>query len=161
MTPEQYNQSVSLYSDSLYRFALKTLRHIPDAEDVVQQCYEVLWLKINDVTPEKAKAFLFQVGYNKSMDILRKVKRMVFVDTLPNEPIAQHTTDKHTKQMIEKALNTLPQIQKTLILLKDYEGYNYNEMAQITNLSEEQVKVYLYRGRMAIKKFVVQLENII
>ena len=65
------------------------------------------------------------------------------------------------QQILHKALDTLPEIQKTLILLRDYEGYNYEEMGKITGLSESQVKVYIYRGRVALKEYIGKLEHVL
>jgi RNA polymerase sigma-70 factor (ECF subfamily) len=48
-----------------------------------------------------------------------------------------------------------------LVLLKDYEGYSYEEIGQITNLSESQVKVYLHRARVQLKEYLVKVENVI
>jgi RNA polymerase sigma-70 factor (ECF subfamily) len=61
--------------------------------------------------------------------------------------------------LLNKALETLPDIQKQLVLLKDYEGYSYTEIGQITGLNESQVKVYLFRARMSLKKTLVSIEQ--
>jgi len=52
-------------------------------------------------------------------------------------------------------------LQKSLILLKDYEGYSYEEIGKITSLNASQVKVYLHRARLQLKEIVGKLENII
>jgi RNA polymerase sigma-70 factor (ECF subfamily) len=73
----------------------------------------------------------------------------------------------HTKQytglseMLEEAINKLPYDQRSVILLRDYEGYSYNEIAEITGLNESQVKVYIYRGRMFLKKYIGSIEAVI
>ncbi len=59
------------------------------------------------------------------------------------------------------ALQQLTTLQKSLVLLKDYEGYSYEEIGKITGLNESQVKVYLHRARLQIKTFIGKLENII
>ena len=56
---------------------------------------------------------------------------------------------------IEKMLLTLPEMQRTLLLLRDLEGYSYREMADITGLSQQQVMTYLYRARVRARKFFV------
>jgi RNA polymerase sigma-70 factor (ECF subfamily) len=63
------------------------------------------------------------------------------------------------KQTILKAINELNPTQKSLILLKDYEGYNYQEIGEIMNLSESQVKVYLHRARLILKDKLIHLQK--
>jgi RNA polymerase sigma factor (sigma-70 family) len=55
----------------------------------------------------------------------------------------------------------LPDMQKTVLLLRDYEGYDYAEIGKITNLSESQVKVYIFRARKEMKKYLVSIDLII
>jgi RNA polymerase sigma-70 factor (ECF subfamily) len=56
------------------------------------------------------------------------------------------------KEVIEKSLAMLPPVQKSIVLLRDLEGYNYKEIGDMLELSEAQVKVYLFRARNKIKK---------
>ena len=55
----------------------------------------------------------------------------------------------------------LPEIQKTVVLLRDYEGYNYSEIAEITDLSESQVKVYIFRARKTLQSYLKDLELVL
>jgi RNA polymerase sigma-70 factor (ECF subfamily) len=73
-------------------------------------------------------------------------------------------SDKPVHQLrrtLENALARLNETQRSLVLLKDYEGYSYSEIGQITGLNESQVKVYLHRARIQLKNYLVSLENII
>ena len=65
------------------------------------------------------------------------------------------------KKNLQDALNTLNETQKSLVLLKDYEGYSYEEIGQITGLNESQVKVYLHRARLNLRNYLVKPENVI
>ena len=62
---------------------------------------------------------------------------------------------------MNEALNKLNETQKSLVLLKDYEGYNYQEIGKITGLNESQVKVYLHRARLQLREYLVKPENVI
>jgi RNA polymerase sigma factor (sigma-70 family) len=62
---------------------------------------------------------------------------------------------------LHEALNTLPEIQKSVILMRDYEGYNYDEIAEMTKLSLSQVKVYIFRGRQKLKQYLGSIEMVI
>jgi RNA polymerase sigma-70 factor (ECF subfamily) len=57
-------------------------------------------------------------------------------------------------------LNRLNETQKSLVMLKDYEGYNYEEIGQIMDLTESQVKVYLHRARLALRNYIGSPENV-
>ena len=65
------------------------------------------------------------------------------------------------KKILNEALNRLNETQRSLVMLKDYEGYNYEEIGQITGLNESQVKVYLHRARLQLRDYIVKPENII
>jgi RNA polymerase sigma-70 factor (ECF subfamily) len=68
---------------------------------------------------------------------------------------------KGLNEILEQALKRLPEIQRSVILLRDYEGYSYQEIGEITGLNESQVKVYIYRGRLALKKFIGSMEAVL
>ena len=65
------------------------------------------------------------------------------------------------QEVLHNALATLPEVQRNVILLRDYEGYSYQEIGKITGLSESQVKVYIFRGRTALKKQLKNIDNLI
>ncbi len=65
------------------------------------------------------------------------------------------------KEIVNKAMEKLTEIQKTVIMLRDYEGYDYAEIGKITGLNESQVKVYIFRARQTLKNYLVKLDHII
>jgi RNA polymerase sigma-70 factor (ECF subfamily) len=65
------------------------------------------------------------------------------------------------REILDDALDKLNEVQRSLILLRDYEGYSYHEISEITGLNESQVKVYIYRGRMFLKNYIVSPEHVI
>jgi RNA polymerase sigma-70 factor (ECF subfamily) len=64
-------------------------------------------------------------------------------------------------EILHQALDRLPEIQKTVVLLRDYEGYNYDEIGEITGLSESQVKVYIFRARTALKEYLISMDFVL
>jgi RNA polymerase sigma-70 factor (ECF subfamily) len=62
---------------------------------------------------------------------------------------------------LEEALGRLGETQRSLVMLKDYEGYSYEEIGEITGLNSSQVKVYLHRARLQLKEYIVRIENVI
>ena len=154
MTVAEYNHSVNEYADRLYRFVLKNLREEDIARDVVQDTYEKLWVKHEQVSYSKVRSYLFTAAYHTLIDYTRKKKNLVEIEQLSHmesEGIKGHFDLKST---LNRVLDQLPEIQRTVILLRDYEGYNYEEIGEITGLSESQVKVYIYRGRLALRKLI-------
>ena len=64
------------------------------------------------------------------------------------------------KKILMEALNKLNETQRSLVMLKDYEGYSYEEIGSIMSLNESQVKVYLHRARLILKNYLVSKENV-
>ena len=161
MSTQEYNECVKQYSHRVYRFILKNMSDADDAKDVVQNAYEILWRHVNEVDFEKSRSYLFTVAYHQMIDMLRKQKRNVQVEE-HHEKIESGTKSfTGAKQVIESALKRLPEIQQTVVLLRDYEGYDYGEIGRITGLTEAQVKVYIFRARQALKNYIVKLEKVI
>lgn len=161
MTEKEYNDCVNLYADGVYRFIVKNLRHEEDARDVVQTAFEKLWRSRAEVETAKSKSYLFTVAYNAMIDHLRKVKRVHLKEEFNEETRVQHRQAHNAKEVLERALARLSETQRSLVMLKDYEGYSYEEIGRITALSESQVKVYLHRARLQLKEYLVKVENVI
>lgn len=161
MELKDYNASVHQWADPLFRFACKCTGNEEDARDVVQTSFEVLWQKRSEVMAEKAKAFLFQVAYRNSVDIYRKRGRVQYKDVITEDRGSVTPNNPDLKRVLERALTQLDEQSRALVLLKDYEGYSYEEIARITELSDAQVKVYLHRARKVLKNYLVSVENII
>ncbi|WP_462221371.1 RNA polymerase sigma factor [Ferruginibacter sp.] len=161
MTEREYNECVNLYADNVYRFILKNLRHEEDARDVVQGAFEKMWVSRKTVDNERCKSFLFTVAYHQMIDHIRKNKRISLREEF-NEN-ARGTVDPKldTKRILNEALSKLSDLQRSLVMLKDYEGYSYEEIGKITELNESQVKVYLHRARLQLREYIVRVENVI
>ena len=161
MTDKEYNDCVRLHADGVYRFIVKNLRHEEDARDVVQTAYEKLWRNRADVESEKSKSYLFTIAYNCMIDHIRKVKRIYLQEEFNPDVKVVHKPAHNAKAVIEAALSRLSDTQRSLVMLKDYEGYSYEEIGKITGLNSSQVKVYLHRARLQLKEYLVKIENVI
>ena len=161
MTELEYNECVTTYADNVYRFILKNLRHEEDARDVVQTAFEKMWRNREDVDASKSKSYLFTVAYHQMIDHIRKVKRIQLKEEFNDTTKVQDKPMHNLKKVLEEALDRLSETQRSLVLLKDYEGYSYEEIGKITGLNESQVKVYLHRARTQLKNYLVRLENVI
>jgi RNA polymerase sigma-70 factor (ECF subfamily) len=160
MTEREYNHCVNLYADNVYRFIVKNLRNEEDARDVVQSAFEKLWINRDTVDNERCKSYLFTIAHNQMIDHIRKIRRVSLREDL-HELGGAEKPKMDTKRVLAEALQTLNETQRSLVMLKDYEGYSYGEIGQIMKLNESQVKVYLHRARLQLREYIVRVENVI
>lgn len=161
MTVKEYNASVNLYSDRLYRFVLKNIKDVQKAEDIVQDSYEKLWKNLENVNAEKVKSYLFTTAYHTMIDRIRKEKRSSFTEDLNLNEESHENNYSDLNEILKEAVDRLPEVQRMVLLLRDYEGYSYKEIGELAHLSEAQVKVYIYRARVFLKKYIGNLEAVI
>ncbi len=160
MTVREYNLAVDNYSDGIYRFALKNIRDTEKARDIVQDTFEKLWLKVADVSANKVKSYLFSTAYHTMIDVIRKENRHVSVADIKTEELGNDGQYSDLHEILDKAVSYLPDDQRSVLLLRDYEGYSYDEISKITGLSGSQVKVYIYRARVFLKNYIGSPENV-
>ncbi|MBN1949655.1 MAG: RNA polymerase sigma factor [Bacteroidales bacterium] len=161
MTVAEYNHAVNEYADRIFRFVVKNIRNESTAQDIIQDTYEKLWLKHEGINFSKVRSYLFTTAYHTMIDQTRRDRKTLDIEEA--HPKASHPQDEpfDLKANLNRALDQIPEIQRNVILLRDYEGYSYDEIADITNLSESQVKVYIYRGRIALRKLIGSPEVLI
>lgn len=155
----EYNTCVNKFSDNIYRFLLKNVKSEDKAKDLVQDTFLKLWLKVKDIDFEKAKSFLFTTAYRLMIDLIRREKKQGDFNDI-DEPY-HHEQYSDVSELLQEALGKLPETQRSVVLLRDYEGYSYKEIGEITDLSEAQVKVYIYRARKSLKKWFNSLEKVV
>jgi len=161
MTVEDFNQCVDIHADSLYRFILKNVKDADKAKDIVQDTYEKLWLKVSDVSSTNAKSYMFTTAYRTMIDLFRSDGKK---ERLEDSHLYSHSHTRSysdLKEVLNEALGKLPEIQRSVIMLRDYEGYNYDEIGKITGLNESQVKVYIFRARKFLKSYIGSMEAVI
>jgi|SRR5690606_718089 len=162
MTVLEFNECVKMYADKVYRFIQKNLRNEEDTRDVVQGAFEKLWINREEVETPRADKYLFTIAYHLMIDHIRRNKKMIYTDELPEPKAANSISEKRTlNRILNEALQTLSETQRSLVMLKDYEGYSYEEIGTITGLNQSQVKVYLHRARLQLRAYIVKPENVI
>jgi RNA polymerase sigma-70 factor (ECF subfamily) len=95
------------------------------------------------------------------IDIIRKESRIINLELIPEQETIFDSQYSDLSEILNKALDLLPEHQKTSVMLRDYEGYSYKEIGDITGLSEAQVKINIYRGRVALKNFIGKIELVL
>ena len=141
---------------------MKFLRNSEDAQDIVQDVFEKLWINRKKVEAEKAKAWMFTTAHNAMINFVMKKQRMILPgDDLIPETAKIERSVFESSQVVDRAVSILPPVQKSIILLRDLEGYTYDEIGDILELSPSQVKVYLFRARNKIKKQLKGLTQLV
>lgn len=161
MNIADYNLAVDDWADALYRYLLKNLGNTMSAQDIVQDCYEKLWIHRELVDPQKVKSWLFTTAHHTMIDGIRKWRKETVVETSKLPENSTHHGYSDLQEILQMAVDQLPEIQKSVLLLRDYEGYSYREIGDITGLSEAQVKVYIYRSRLFMKNYIGTLDAVI
>lgn len=159
MTKDDFIFCARQFTPNLLRFCKRVAGNAIGAEDIVQECFEVLWKNKEKVEMKSAKSYLFSIAHKKIIDSYRTDSRLENFDLSNHELlISQDETD--TRQLIELAISQIPALFKELLTLRDLECYSYKEIEEITRLTETQVKVYLFRARKAIKEKILELETV-
>ena len=158
--------------DKLFRLAFRITLNQQDAEDVVQETLIKIWNRHDQWDEiESLEAWALTIARNMALDVLRKQDnhRTVSLD----EPLSTNThhltpiTHTPYEQMMEKEriamvrnlMNSLPEKQRTAMQLRDFEDKSYKEIAAIMQISEDQVKINIFRARQFIKKTYDSLQD--
>lgn len=161
MTTAQYNECVDAYADGVYRFILKNIRDEEKARDVVQDSFEKMWMKVEEISHEKARSYLFTTAYHTMIDTIRRERKQTSMDEVAMNGHSYRPEYTGLKQILEEAVGRLPEMQRAVLMLRDYEGYSYQEIGEITGLNESQVKVYIYRARTFLKNYIGSMDAVI
>lgn len=154
MNTAEYNICVDQYSDFVYRFLVKSVRNSQAAQDLVQDSFEKLWIAHKELDAVKAKSYLFSCAHNAMIDYVRRDRWTSDLEqsiNIPQNAFSQYTD---VQEILQQALQTMKPEQRSVILLRDLQGYQYQEIADITGLSLAQVKVYIFRGRVFLKQYL-------
>ena len=158
----QFNRCVEQYADRLFRFAFSSLRNREQAKDVVQESFARVWEKRKTVDFEKAKSYLFTTAHHAMVDEVRHRQRFASMEEpLSDDAKTVQNPYPDVNDILHRALAALPETQRNALLLRDYEGYSYQEIGDITGMSEAQVKVNIFRARNTLKNKLKSIDNLI
>jgi RNA polymerase sigma factor (sigma-70 family) len=146
----KYNAIVKEYTAPLYKFLYKSVRDKDAVKDLLQDTFIKLWEHKDNIQVEKVKSWLFTTAYHFMLKYIEKDKRSVHQDEEVIVPIAPDT-NYEAKELVDLLIKKLPEIQRSIILLRDMEGYDYKEIGEMLKLNESQVKVYLFRARQKLR----------
>ena len=154
---------------ALYRHALRIVGTTSDAEDIVQDALFSAWRSIASFQGLSFRAWLFRIATNRALDQLRSRKRrpelpldppdddeVTWAEPVaPGPDLAQIAGDREALAAVEAALEALPAEQRTALLLRDVEGFAYEEIAVITSVEIGTVKSRIHRGRLAVRNALI------
>ena len=161
-----YSDLVDLYGERVYNLALKMLRNPADAEDVLQETLMTVFEKV-DSFHEQADFFtwIYRIATNFALMKIRQGKRetitdydLDYLDSKIAMPTTTHTAypdqivlDKELKNELEQALQRIPEIYRTVFILRDLENLSTEETSKVLNITESNVKVRLRRARLFLR----------
>lgn len=161
MTVEEFNQAVNQFSDGVYRFVLKNIKDEEKAKDIIQDTYEKLWKRHAEVSFSKVKSYLFSTAYHTLIDLTRRQKKQAQWDEVDFKNHSHSDAYTDLNEILHQAVAQLPEKQRMVVMMRDYEGYAYKEISEITGLSEPQVKVYIFRARKYLKDYIGKIEVLV
>ncbi len=164
-----FRNDVLPLKNELYRLALRITLNPADAEDVVQETMMKVWNRREQWDQiESMEAFCLTICRNQALD---KTRKMGFLDQSldadeHDAPDHSHTANPEEQviqqdrvQLVRNIIASLPEKQRSVMQLRDFEGKSYKEIAAILEISEEQVKINIYRARQVIKQKFIDAER--
>jgi len=155
--------------NELYRLALRITLNPAEAEDVVQETLIKVWNRREQWDHlDSIEAFCLTICRNLSLDKMRKMENQnpsldEAQHDAPDRSYASNPEEQAMQQdrvrLIRRLINELPEKQRSVMQLRDFEGKSYKEIAAIMAISEEQVKINIFRARQAIKQKFIEAEK--
>lgn len=154
MTRAEYNDNIQSWSSNVMRFAVWNCGDRMRSEDAVQEAFARLWEIKEQVAVERGLGFLLTVARRYLIDCFRHdtIVNRVHQAMASTEETTYENREMGLSDEMANALARLPEIQRSILQLRDVEGYSYKEIARMLDISDQQVQVYLFRARTAMKK---------
>ena len=159
MESTQFNTQILNHSDKLFRFAKSILRNVDAAQDAVQELILKLWEKRDQLDEvENMQAFTMRSMRNLCLDTIRQHREEVEIPAEIEyvEPNPYHLIErKDLAARIRLMIDNLPELQRTIIRMRDVEEMEITEIAYVTSLTENAVSVNLSRARQKIREQIL------
>lgn len=151
----------------MYRLALRITLNKEDAEDVVQDALIKIWNRRDEWNLiDNMEAFCLTVCRNQALDKIKRAgnRNAPLEDETPQgrnqmENPYDRIVDRNRVEWVRRLINQLPEKQRSCMQLRDFEGRTYKEIAKVMEISEEQVKINIFRARQTIKKQYQETEE--
>ncbi len=153
--------AVSTYSENIFRYAFKWTKNEHDSKDLVQDAFGKLWENRKKINFKSAKSWLFTCMHNLLVNFSRKKNIVDKMDDVNFKHPVHFQPNYALKDILEITLAQLSDIQRSILILRDSEGYSYEEIGEVLNLKESQVKVYLFRARQKMKEQLKDMAELV
>ena len=155
--------------NKLFRLALRITLNNAEAEDIVQETLIKVWKKRESWDEiESIEAFCYSICRNLALDRTRRADKFsesldetrdTTADTSYSSNPEEQVQQSDRMKLVKELIGHLPEKQRSVIQLRDFEGKSYKEIADIMQMTDEQVKVTLFRARQTIKKKFLETED--
>jgi RNA polymerase sigma-70 factor (ECF subfamily) len=165
MTAIEFNEKVVPMNRQLYRYAFRYLGNQEDSKDAVQDVFVKLWnLRSDLVSVTSIEAFSIRIMRNYCLDKI-KMKRTVSLDVQEffsnrpgNEPSPdQHLEVRNSVDIVRNAITEMQEPQRSVVRMRDIEGYSNEEIAKALGIADGTVRVILSRGRNKIREILAKM----
>jgi RNA polymerase sigma-70 factor (ECF subfamily) len=171
MSLEVFKERILPMKDKLFRFAFRLLQNVQEAEDAIQDVMAGIWMKRAEWGRwNNLEAYCMTATRNNCVDRIRQRRSFPGQRSFPvseekARQIGSPEPDPYEKMMnkemlqrIHQCMAALPENQQLVIQLREIEGFSYNEIAEVLDMTLDQVKINLFRGRNAIKSTMIKQE---
>ncbi|MBR1775395.1 MAG: RNA polymerase sigma factor [Bacteroidales bacterium] len=159
MSGKEYNKCVDDYSEMLFKYFVKNISDKESAQDLTQDAFLALWKRHNEIEISKAKAFLFISAHNLMINYINYTKKQLIIkNDWSKKEIGFEEMAFENKNLVNHLIEKLPAVMKECIVLRDLQGFSYKQIAQITEMTEENVKINVFRARMQLKKILMSMK---
>lgn len=166
MIARDFKTNILPVSKKLLRFAIQFLKNEDEAKDVIQDVFLKLWQKRDELEKiENIEAFAMRMTRNRCLDIIR-ANKTIPIDAETDRKIKEETVDVHNQveltesaNQIKKLINQLPDLQRTVMYLRDIEQLSYEEIAETTELQLNAIRVNLSRARKKVRDEFLKLNE--
>ena len=163
-----FRNDVLPLKNELFRLALRITLNRVEAEDVVQETMIKVWNRRDRWDElESNEAFCLTICRNIAVDKMRKMENqnqsLEDEHDAPDQSYASNPEEQAMQQdriqLVHRLINNLPEKQRSVMQLRDFEGKSYKEIAQVLGISEEQVKINIFRARQTIRQKFIETEK--
>lgn len=167
MTPEEFRKIILPEGRRLYALAFRYLNNREEAEDIVQEVMVKLWTGRDHQKPfASPAAWCTTVTRNSCIDVLRR-KRMIRLEEISDSillPEASHGTvsfadDREAVMMISRIVSRMKEPYRSAVILRDMEGYSYEETAEVMKTNINALRTVLSRARKSIREEMERIYN--
>ncbi len=166
MLARDFKTDVLPISSKLLRFALQLLQNEEEAKDILQDVFLKLWQKRDELGKvENLEAFAIRMIRNRCLDLIRSRRTISLELVKKNKHVEENFSETNYLEnaelagLVKRIIAELPDLQRTVIHLRDIEQLEYEEIAEVTELNVNAIRVNLSRARKKVRDEILKIQN--